>query len=186
MRRAGYPDLVRVAARRLLVVTLLVALVAVPAAFARHSVARQTSMQALDSGVLAQLNAIRSSHGLVPLRLNPSLSAAALGHSSEMVADGYFAHDSVDGAPFWKRLSAYSSSATHGGWSVGENLLWSSPDVGAAKALQLWMASPEHRHNILTARWREIGIAAIHVDSAPGTYGGRAVTVITTDFGVRS
>ena len=103
-----------------------------------------------------------------------------------MVTDGYFAHESVDGAPFWKRLSAYSSSAPHGVWSVGENLLWSSPDVGAGKALELWMASPEHRHNILTARWREIGIAAIHTDSAPGTYGGQAVTVITTDFGVRS
>lgn len=174
------------AARRLFVVTLLVALVAVPAAVARGSLARQTSLQALDSGVLVQLNAIRTSHGLVPLKLNSSLSAAALGHSSEMVADGYFAHESVDGAPFWKRLSAYSSSAMHGGWSVGENLLWSSPDVAADKALQLWMASPEHRHNILTARWREIGIAAIHVDSAPGTYGGRPVTVITTDFGVRS
>ena len=165
---------------------MLVALVAVPAAVARHSVARQTSMQALDSGVLVQLNAIRTSHGLVPLKLNPSLAAAALGHSSEMLADGYFAHESVDGAPFWKRLSAYSSSSANGGWSVGENLLWSSPDVGADKALELWMASPEHRHNILTARWRDIGIAATHVDSAPGTYGGRAVTVITTDFGVRS
>jgi uncharacterized protein YkwD len=47
------------------------------------------------------------------------------------------------------------------------------------------MASPEHRQNILTARWREIGISAIHSDSAPGTFGGRPVTVITTDFGVR-
>ena len=69
--------------------------------------------------------------------------------------------------------------------SVGENLLWSSPDVDPAQAVQLWMASPEHRQNILTARWREIGVGALHADSAPGTNGGRAVTVITTDFGVR-
>src|SRR5262249_61612581 len=41
------------------------------------------------------------------------------------------------------------------------------------------------RHNILTGRWREIGIAAIHADSAPGTFGGGPVTVITTDFGAR-
>ena len=147
---------------------------------------RQTRLQTLDLGVLVQLNAIRKSHGLVPLKLNPALSTAAQSHSAEMLADGYFAHDSVDGAPFWKRLTAYSSSAPHGGWSVGENLLWSSPEVDAVKALHIWMASPEHRHNILTARWREVGIAAIHADSAPGTYGGRAVTVITTDFGVRS
>ena len=147
---------------------------------------RQTRLQTLDLSVLAQLNAIRKSHGLVPLKLNPALSSAAQGHSSEMLTNGYFAHDSTDGSPFWKRLTAYSHSAPHGSWSAGENLLWSSPEVDAVKALQLWMASPEHRHNILTARWREIGIAAIHVDSAPGTYGGRAVTVITTDFGVRA
>jgi uncharacterized protein YkwD len=141
-------------------------------------------MQGLDAGVLVQLNAIRTAHHLVALKLNASLTAAAEGHSAEMVADGYFAHDSADGSPFWKRLTAYSDSS-HGSWSVGENLLWSSPDVVAAKALELWMASPEHRHNILTAGWREIGIAAIHADSAPGTYGGRSVTVITTDFGAR-
>jgi uncharacterized protein YkwD len=172
-------------ARRTIVLAVLVALVAVPSAPARRGTVRQTSLQTLDLGVLVQLNAIRSSHGLVPLKLNPALSAAAKGHSSEMLADGYFAHNSEKGAPFWKRLTAYVGSAPHGGWSVGENLLWSSPEVDAVKALQLWMASPEHRHNILTARWREIGIAAIHADAAPGTYGGRPVTVITTDFGVR-
>jgi uncharacterized protein YkwD len=173
-----------VIARRMIVAALLLALVAAPAAFARRS-ARLTSLQTLDLGVLVQLNEIRQQHGLVPLRLNPALSAAAAGHSSEMLADGYFAHDSESGAPFWKRMTAYVSSAPDGSWSVGENLLWSSPEVDAAKALQLWMASPEHRRNILSPQWREIGIAAIHADSAPGTYGGQPVTVITTDFGVR-
>jgi uncharacterized protein YkwD len=79
----------------------------------------------------------------------------------------------------------YYGSTSYGYWSVGENLLWSSPDVDPQRALELWMASPEHRANILTARWREIGISALHVDSAPGTYAGLGVTVITTDFGVR-
>jgi uncharacterized protein YkwD len=175
-----------VAARRTIAVALLVALTVVPAALARRGSVRQTRLQTLDLSVLVQLNAIRKSHGLVPLKVNPALTSAAQGHSSQMLTDGYFAHDSIDGAPFWKRLTGYSSSAPHGSWSVGENLLWSSPEVDAAKALQLWMASPEHRHNILTARWREVGIASIHVDSAPGTYGGQAVTVITTDFGVRA
>jgi uncharacterized protein YkwD len=174
----------RVLGRRMIAVAVLVALAVVPSAFGRHASARQTSLQALDAGVLVQLNAIRTAHHLVPLELNAALTAAARGHSAEMLADGYFAHQSVDGAPFWKRLTAYSDTA-HGSWSVGENLLWSSPDVDAGRALRLWMASPEHRHNILTARWREIGIAAIHADSAAGTYGGRSVTVITTDFGVR-
>ena len=172
-------------ARRTIVVALLLVLIAAPAAFAGRSTAQVTEVRALDSSVLTQLNAIRVAHGLVPLKLNSQLTTAAEDHSSQMLADGYFAHNSFDGTPFWKRLTSYYSAAPHGVWSVGENLLWSSPDVDAVKALQLWMASPEHRQNILTARWREIGIAAIHADSAPGTYGGRPVTVITTDFGVR-
>jgi uncharacterized protein YkwD len=129
------------------------------------------SLDTLDLSVLVELNAVRKSHGLVPLKANLALTVAARDHSS-------------DGSPFWKRLTAYSD-AGQGTWAVGENLLWSSPDVSGAQALRLWMASPEHRHNILTAKWREIGISAIHADSAPGTYGNRAVTVITTDFGVR-
>ena len=135
--------------------------------------------------MLVRLNAIRTSHRLVPLRPNASLAAGAAAHSAEMLTEGYFAHDSFDGSPFWKRLSGYVHGARSGYWSVGENLLWSSPDIDATKALELWMASPEHRQNILTVRWREIGIAAIHADAAPGAYGGRAVTVITIDFGVR-
>ena len=71
-------------------------------------------------------------------------------------------------------------------WSVGENLLWSSGNVSAAAALKLWMGSTGHRKNILTARWREIGLSALEVRAAPGVYGGRDVVIITTDFGVRS
>ena len=48
------------------------------------------------------------------------------------------------------------------------------------------MGSPGHRKNILTARWREIGLSALKVAAAPGVYGGRDVVIITTDFGVRS
>jgi uncharacterized protein YkwD len=170
--------------RRLLLIGLVAALAAAPAAFARRSTAGQASIQALDAGLLVQLNAIRTAHGLLPLKPNATLSVAAARHSAEMLADGYFAHNSNNGAPFWNRLARYSGSASNG-WSVGENLLWSSPGVDPSAALRMWMASPEHRKNILTARWREIGIAAVHAESAPGTYGGRTVTIITTDFGVR-
>jgi uncharacterized protein YkwD len=171
-----------VTSRRLIALLALSALLSAPAALAQRTAARTTDVQAIDAGVLAQLNAIRTSHGLVPLKLNAALTAAALGHSSEMLADGYFAHDSFDGAPFWKRLGRYAQSRT---WSAGENLLWSAGALDGAKALQIWMASPEHRDNILRPGWREIGIAAVYASSADGVYGGSPATVITTDFGSR-
>jgi uncharacterized protein YkwD len=144
-----------------------------------------SAMGALQSGVLSDLNAIRRAHGLFPLRLAPSLSAAARQHSQEMASDGYFSHTSANGSTFDKRIARYYPIAASRYWSVGENLLWSSPDVDAATALNMWMNSPEHRANILRANWRQIGISAVHVDSAPGVYGNGPVTIITTDFGVR-
>lgn len=143
------------------------------------------ALSSLESGVLQQLNAIRVQHGLVPLKLSARLTAAADQHSQEMAADGYFEHNSYDGTAFWKRIDRWYGSNGYGYWSVGENLLWSSPDVDPQHALELWMNSPEHRANILAARWREIGVSAVHVAAAPGTYRGLDVTIITTDFGVR-
>ncbi|HEX7625512.1 MAG TPA: CAP domain-containing protein [Gaiellaceae bacterium] len=146
---------------------------------------RHVALTSLESGVLSQLNQIRAQYGLKPVQVSARLTASAQQHSNEMAADGYFEHTSADGTAFWKRIDHWYSSGGYRYWSVGENLLWSSPDVDPAHALQLWMASPEHRSNILAARWREIGVAAVHADSAPGTFGGLPVTIITTDFGVR-
>jgi hypothetical protein len=49
----------------------------------------------------------------------------------------------------------------------------------------MWLNSPPHKKNLLTARWREVGLSAVHVLSAPGTFGSREVTIVTADFGVR-
>jgi uncharacterized protein YkwD len=146
---------------------------------------RSASVQALESGVLVEINNVRHEHGLAALRLSEKLSAAAKQHSVEMATRGYFSHNSANGGTFDKRIIRYYSSTGRHFWSVGENLLWSSPDVDAAGALRMWMNSPPHRENLLTARWREIGLSAVHVPSAPGAYGGREVTIVTADFGVR-
>ena len=139
----------------------------------------------LDLGVFDELNQIRTQHGLKPLSLSGGLELAAQTHSSEMLANGYFAHNSSNGSPFWKRIEAYYPAGRFGYWSVGENLYWSSGPTSATAALKAWMASPEHRANILDPTWRQIGIAAASSPDAAGTYAGLGVTVITTDFGVR-
>jgi uncharacterized protein YkwD len=147
--------------------------------------ARAVRMQSLETGVLADLNAFRKEHGLVPLRLSSALSRAARQHSMEMADRGYFSHSSANGSTFDKRIARFYPMGFHRYWSVGENLLWSSPDVDAGRALNMWINSPEHKANMLNPRWREIGLSAVHSDAAPGTYSGRPVTIVTTDFGVR-
>jgi uncharacterized protein YkwD len=49
----------------------------------------------------------------------------------------------------------------------------------------MWLNSPPHRKILLTPRWREVGLSAVHTASAPGVYRGLEVTVLTADFGTR-
>jgi uncharacterized protein YkwD len=144
------------------------------------------SVRALESQVLADVNAERAKRGLRPLRFNAELARAAHAHSRDMARRGYFTHASADGSAFWRRVARYYRSAGFRYWSVGENLLWSSPDVSSGSAITMWLNSPGHRANLLSPRWREVGLAAVHVGSAPGFFGGREVTIVTANFGVRT
>jgi uncharacterized protein YkwD len=173
--------------RTVLLATLTALFVGVLSPGAVHSAIgsqSKVSVAALEGGVLAELNDVRAAHGLRPLRLNAQLSAAARQHTSEMLTDGYFEHESFDGSAFWKRIKRFYAPGK-GGWSVGENLLWSSNTLAAKRAVELWMASPGHRENILNGSWREIGVSALYSGASTGTFGGGPVTVITTDFGAR-
>lgn len=156
---------------------------AAPAGAARTAPASGRS--ALEQAVLSEVNALRASKGLVPLRYSKPLAVAARAHSASMAQRGFFSHSSPDGSAFWKRVQRHYGSGGYGYWSVGENLLWSSPDVDAKHALRMWLNSPPHRKTLLSKEWREIGLGAVHVSAAPGTYGGREVTIVTADFGVR-
>jgi uncharacterized protein YkwD len=139
----------------------------------------------LQSALLDQVNALRARHGLSRLRLSAGLDAAASQHSVQMARLGYFSHNSANGSSFSRRILRYYRVRGYRRWSVGENLLWGSPGVGPARALGLWLASPPHRANLLSPRWREIGLGAIHSTSAPGVYRGSPATIVTADFGAR-
>ena len=166
------------------------ALAFAPANVARHGTHRQLAVKfqaasALESNLLGEINRTRAERGLRPLRWSKRLTSAADQHSASMAAKGYFSHDSANGTSFWKRIATCYGYRGYRNWSVGENILWSSPDVSPGGALHMWMTSPEHRANLLDRSWREIGLSAVHAASAPGVYGGDEVTVVTADFGVR-
>lgn len=167
--------------RHFAVLAVVLMVFAAPSASAKN----RAVLDSFESGVFQKLNQTRVDHGLAPLRLSTCLTTASNAHSVEMAYDGYFDHSSRDGTPFWKRVDRWYGSSGYRSWSVGENILWSSPNLTPGRALALWMASPEHRANILNPQWREIGIAAVHLNGAPGVYHGLPVTVITTDFGAR-
>jgi uncharacterized protein YkwD len=146
---------------------------------------RQSAAEGLESSLLAEVNAVRRRHRTAPLRASPGLAAAAGAHSEAMARRGFFGHRSADGTPFWKRVRRFYPAARFRQWSVGENLLWSSPNITAQEAVGRWLASGAHRRNLLNGRWREIGLGTVHVRSAPGVFAGAEVTIVTADFGIR-
>jgi len=145
-----------------------------------------TAQRTLDSQILVAINRARADHGLAPLRPAAPLSAAAAFHSREMVEHGFFAHTSYGGGPFSQRLARFYPSNGYRSWSVGETILWVSPNVDARAAVRDWLNSPEHRRILLGSTWRELGISALHASSAPGAFQGLEATVVTADFGARA
>ena len=156
---------------------------AVPASRARPSGTKRL-LSTLELDIVARINALRTTRGLRPLRVSRRLTAAASYHTRQMGELGFFEHESVNGAAFWRRIERFYP-AGRGYWSVGENLFYESPDTSASSAIREWMQSPPHRQNVLDREWQDIGISAEHFDSAPGPFGGRSVTIVTADFGVR-
>jgi uncharacterized protein YkwD len=146
---------------------------ATPATVAKRIVVRAT---------LCTLNAERARHGLPRLRLNKKLSVAARRHARDMVRRKYFSHDTLGGGSFVDRIRRAGYLKGANTWSVGENLAWGSHDRSAPRAItEMWMNSPGHRANILSASFREIGIGLAIGAPAPS---GPAATY-ATEFGMK-
>jgi uncharacterized protein YkwD len=101
-----------------------------------------------------------------PLKLNSSLTSAALAHSRDMAVHGEFDHRGHDGSTPAVRVQR----AGYGKYViVGENI--AAGPMTPAEATQGWLASPAHCENIMDGRFTEIGIAyAANLRSSAGMY----------------
>jgi uncharacterized protein YkwD len=129
---------------------------------------------------LCLVNRERAQRGLRPLRLSTHLSQASVGHSRNMVRKRFFQHGN-----FVARILNARYVTRRQAWSLGENIAWGTGSLGTpAQTVRAWMRSPGHRANILSRRFRDIGIgialgapAVVHASAGAATY--------TTDFGVK-
>src|SRR4051794_20849000 len=127
---------------------------------------------------LCLLNKIRHRHGLRKFHRNRRLGKAARRHSRAMARHHFFAHGDFLGRIRSARYLRGSRS-----WTVGENIAWGSFDYATPRSIvRGWMHSPPHRANILSGRFREIGIGVARGGPMSGV--SRAATY-TTDFGAR-
>jgi uncharacterized protein YkwD len=143
------------------------------------------SLGPLGADVGAQINRVRAEHELAPLRTSGSLRRAAAQHVYEMAVLGYFGHESPNHASLAARLADYYTWHGYATWRVGETLLRSEGPLSPDAIVRLWLRSPEHRRQLLDPSFREIGIDAGEVEGTGGVFGGRNVTIVAAEFGVR-
>ena len=127
-------------------------------------------------------NQIRAQAGLPLLKDNAKLRKAAVGHSNDMVAEGYFDHTSLNGDTFVDRILDAGYAKRNDGWTIGENLAWGTGELSTPQAIMnAWMNSAGHKANILKRAYKEVGIGIkLGVPSDDGVG-----ATITADFGVK-
>jgi uncharacterized protein YkwD len=119
------------------------------------------------------MNEARDARGLAALRIDPRLQRTARKHSRAMLRTDRLAHGA-----FAARIRSAGVRARR----VGENLAWAVGPLTEAHAIvDAWLASPEHRANLLRTGYRTVGVG-IRVGSFEGRSGA---SVVTTDFAGR-
>ena len=142
------------------------------------------SQDRLENSITCLINEQRTSFGLDPVQPNGTLRRAALSHSNEMVDESYFEHTSPSGLTFIQRIESAGYMRGARAWIVGENLVWGSGALSSPGALvTAWMNSPPHRENLLKARFREIGVAA--VSGTPESASDLTGTTVSSEYGFR-
>jgi uncharacterized protein YkwD len=123
-----------------------------------------------ESALLRELNRVRAEHGLGRLRYDRHLERAARAHTREMLRTDVFAHGA-----FGSRLLLFDVV----GSSAGENLAWGAGAQGSARAvIASWLASPEHRANLLRPSFTRVGVG----DLLGSFHRVAHASVVTVDF----
>jgi len=124
--------------------------------------------------IIRLTNIERQNKGLSPVALDSALSAAAAQKAADMFARDYWAHVSPVGAQPWFFITGAGYSYRY----AGENLArdFSSPET----VIAAWMNSPSHRDNLLSDKYRDIGVAVVD-----GKLGGQETTLVVEMFGTK-
>jgi uncharacterized protein YkwD len=123
-----------------------------------------------ESSLLHEMNRVRAQHGLGRLSADTNLQRAARSHSREMLGSNVFEHGA-----FGSRMAQFNVTGNF----AGENLAWGTGTYGTARGIVVaWLASPEHRANLLRPSFSRVGIS----DLIGSFRGHRGAHVVTADF----
>ncbi|MDO8582966.1 MAG: CAP domain-containing protein [bacterium] len=122
--------------------------------------------------LLLLTNKERQDSGVSSLVLNDKLTEAAAKKAEDMFAYNYWAHNSPAGKTPW----VFIKSAGYKYVYAGENLArgFSTPE----DVVKAWMASPDHRSNMLSSNYQDVGFAV-----KVGKLNGEETVLIVEEFG---
>lgn len=124
------------------------------------------------ASLLNDTNAQRASHNLPVLAMSGQLSQAAFLKAQDMFKEQYWAHVSPSGITPWHWFGEAGYNYSYAGENLAKN--FSSADA----ATLAWMASPEHRANILDTHYTQIGFAVVD-----GMIEGKPTSLIVALYG---
>jgi len=127
--------------------------------------------------LLADTNSARAANNDKPLRLNSYLSQAAQAKARDMASRDYWSHNTPEGNPPWIFVNAEGYQYQ----KLGENLATGFNDSQAT--VNGWMASSEHRHNMLDQAYTEVGFGYANVSNYKAA-GGGAMTIVVAFYGL--
>jgi uncharacterized protein YkwD len=149
-------------------------------------VAAPESLAAVRAAVVCEINEKRADVGGVALNESSQLDRGALGHSADMVAYEYLAHEAEGRPSLYRRIRAtgYFDGAADALYSENIGL---APAVRATARVLVdaWMVSPSHRANVLHPSFRDVGVGLAFANADPAFYPNDPSVVFTTDFGQR-
>jgi hypothetical protein len=109
------------------------------------------------ANIISLTNQSRLSVQLPDLTENSLLNEAAQTKANDMLAKGYFSHDTPEGKTPWDFISASGYNYI----TAGENLAVNFTE--AENVEDAWMNSPGHRANIVNKNYHDIGIGISQV-----------------------
>ncbi|MYR00929.1 CAP domain-containing protein [Streptomyces sp. SID6139] len=127
-----------------------------------------SAQAAAEAEVLKLVNDERAKAGCSALSANSALTNLAESFSDDMAARGFFSDTDPDGKSPWDRATAAGVSGLG-----AENIARGPADPAAV--VKAWMASPEHRANILNCDFHTLGV---------GVHFGAGGPWWTEEFGV--
>jgi len=144
------------------------------------------NLPAIRAALICLHNEERQKAKVALLRSEARLVASAQGHSDDMVARKFFAHDTPEGISPFKRMRREGYITPDVFWNAGETIVWASGTFTTPRNIMYSLIEkPIERLTLLAPNWRHIGVGitfGVPVDRDPTA--APAVTY-TVNYGVR-